>query len=492
MGHLLLRMDRILKEYPGLTAVKYVNLTVRQGEILGLIGENGAGKTTLVKIITGSLVSDYGSIFFDEKRVELRRPVDAHALGIHCIHQVSSLIPTMTVAENIYVLRKQFQRFFISRRKLMEEAVKVLEELELQIDLTQKAGELSLADQKLLEVAVSVSAGARLVIMDEPTSFLLENEVEMTLRLIKRLARNQVSVIFVSHRLNEILRVCDRIAVIRDGMSVGTFEASECTPRKLLHLMMGTLPERCSRLSPCGKAVALDMRGVSAKRLREVSLRLYEGEVLGLVGLPDAGGAELLRLLFGLEHRYSGDIFVRGKRVLLSTARKALGNGIAYLPGDRLREGIIAQMSIMENTCLCAQGRVSKAGVIKAALQRYVGAIAIREMNVRKAEPQTKMETLSAGQQQKIALYKALAVRPKILLLDEPTRGVDIIAKREILNKIQELSKEGISAMIVSNEYRELLEICHRVLFFKEGYCVADISAEELTLENALGYINEY
>ncbi|WP_341318087.1 sugar ABC transporter ATP-binding protein [Paraburkholderia sp. IMGN_8] len=480
----LLEMRGISKTFPGVRALDNVRLTVYPGEVHALMGENGAGKSTLMKILSGAYQADPGGeILIDGKAVVIDGPLAAKELGIAVIYQELSLAPNLTVAENIHAgreLRKGGRRWGVVDRAAMERSCEeVLARLGAGFRPQTLVGELSIAEQQLVEIARAVHTRARILVMDEPTTPLSSRETDRLFQLIRQLRAEGLAIIYISHRMAEIYELSDRVSVLRDGSYVGTLERAELSAESLVKMMVGRdisgfYRKQHSPYDP-GKSVLSVRDMADGCRVRGCSLELHAGEVLGIAGLVGAGRTELARLIFGAEPRLRGEVAIDGRTLALRTPRDAIDAGLVYLTEDRKRQGLFLDMSVRDNINMSVCGRDARLGVLNLARGAERARDAIHALSIRVAHPKVNVGSLSGGNQQKVLLSRLLETRPRVLILDEPTRGVDIGAKSEIYRIINELAKSGVGVIVISSELPEIIGVADRVLVMREGEIAGEL-----------------
>ncbi|WP_425145240.1 sugar ABC transporter ATP-binding protein [Deinococcus sp.] len=490
----LLDMQGIQKSFAGVLALDQASLSVGAGEVHALIGQNGAGKSTLIKVLTGAYRRDGGSIDFAGLPVDFASPLAAQRGGIATIYQEVNLVPLRSVAENIFLGREPKRWGLIQWRAMNSEAARLLSELGLKLDVTQPLGAYSTAVQQMVALARAVSISARLVIMDEPTSSLNEREVQTLFEVIRSLRGRGVSVIFVSHRLEELYAVCDRITVMRDGRTVHAGNISEISRLHLVEQMLGReirnegAQTGFVRGEGAGSGRALlDARDVlRGTRLRGASVEVGAGEVVGLAGLLGSGRSELARVIFGADHADSGEVRLDGQPAAFRTPADAIRAGLGFCSEDRKAEGIVPELSVRENLTLALLPRLSRAGVVDNARQAEIVERFIERLGIKTRHPDQPIRELSGGNQQKVLLARWLAMNPRLLILDEPTRGIDVGAKAEVQRLIGELAQEGLAVLMISSELEELIEGCHRVTVLRDGQTVARLSGTQISEERLL------
>ena len=488
----MLSLRGVTKRFGGTTALDHVDFDLRQGEIHALLGENGAGKSTLIKVLGGIHVPDAGSIHIDGRPAQIRGVADANRRGIRLIHQELSLAPNLTVAENIHLGREPRRFGLLDRRRMERDAEALVQALGLHEirDVRTVVSQLTVAHRQLVEIARALSCQARLLVLDEPTSSLSEAETEALFATLRRLRGQGVGIIYISHRLGEILRLADRITVLRDGHSIGTQPAAAVNQRELVRWMVGRdVADHGPPASPRPGDVALEVRQLRSARVSGVSLELRYGEVLGLAGLVGAGRTELARALFGIDPIDSGEIRVDGRRVVLRHPRDALAAGIVLVPEDRKRQGLVILQTVGFNLALPWTREWITGPVFRAEKRRAIIDRAIRGFHIRTAGEHECVLNLSGGNQQKLVVGKWMEQRPKILILDEPTRGVDVGAREEMFEIIRRLVESGMAVLLISSDLLEVLSMSHRVAVYKDGRILFTAPARELTSEHVMEHL---
>jgi len=490
----LLRMEGISKAFPGVQALSNVDLELAPGEVLALVGENGAGKSTLMKILSGAYRKDAGRIFVNGQEVEISGPSHAQQLGIAIIYQEFNLAPNLSAAANIFIGREPRRgpgRLFVDRRRMETEAQKLLDRIGARISASTLVRNLSVAERQMVEIAKALAVDARIIIMDEPTSALGEDEVENLFQVIQTLKAQSIGVIFITHRLEEIFRVADRVVVLRDGARVGGMPIQEATPEKIIQLMVGRdVGDLFQKKKAEIGAPLLEVRGLTRRGVVEnVSFTLRRGEILGFAGLVGAGRTETVRMIFGADPKDAGEIFIDGKPVMIESPRDALAAGIGFVPEDRSNYGLVLSLSVLENIVLPSLNRHTRLGVLldRMGLLRTAQEF-VNKLNIRVAHLRQKAMFLSGGNQQKTVVAKWLALRPRILIMDEPTRGIDVGAKAEIHALMSQLAQEGVGIIMVSSELPEILGMSDRILVMSEGKVAAILDREEATQELIMAY----
>ncbi len=493
----LLQMKHVTKSFPGVQALSDVSFDLHKGEVVGLVGENGAGKTTLMKVLCGVHSPDKGEILIEGKPVRLTSPKDAEIAGVAIIHQELSLVPSLSVMENILMGREPRTRWqTIDWREMARIATELLQLMEMPIDVGRPVEEFGVAVQQMIEIAKALSLNARILVMDEPTSSLSEQETKRLFAIVRRLKAREVGVVYISHKLEEIYEIADRITVLRDGLHVGTAPAKELPPEKMIQWMVGRkidqffpsrehhLGEELLRVS----SLTLPQPGKPGVNLVEnVSFSLRAGEILGLAGLRGAGNSDLLGAIFGrFGSLPESEIFIKGRKVRVVSPPQAIANGMAYLTNDRKASGLILPMSVMHNMTLVSLKQMTRFGWLHSLLEQRKSAPFIDSLAIRTPSLRSEISTLSGGNQQKAILAKWLMSEPSILLLDEPTRGIDVGAKAEIYSLMNRWASEGKGILLITSELPELLAMSDRILVMHRGKVTGEFSHEEATQEKVM------
>ncbi|MCL5071224.1 MAG: sugar ABC transporter ATP-binding protein [Actinobacteria bacterium] len=475
---LILEMKGISKRFGGTIALENVDLDVRYGEVHALVGENGAGKSTLMNILNGSLQQDSGDIFLKNNQINIKNPYIAQKLGISMVHQELKLIPELTVAENIFFGR-QTKHFFLNWKTLFNRADKVLAKLGAHIGSDKKVKSLSIAQRQQIEIAKALSQNCDLLILDEPTASLTPEEVNMLFKVIRTLTEHNISIIYISHRLEEIFRISDRITILRDGHKITTLNSSETDQDGVIKLILGTdklfLREKRKQINNINEEV-LKVDKLSIKnRLNNISFSLHRGEILGIAGLMGSGRTELLQSLFGNLNISSGDIYIHNKKYVPATPEKAVKSGVALVPEDRKKQGLIIGMNVKDNITLAGLENFYKFSFLNMYKEKKATMGIVEKLNIKINSIFQNTNSLSGGNQQKIVFGKWLLIDSDILLLDEPTRGIDVGAKEEVFNIIEDLASKGKSIIFVSSELAEVIQISDRILILYNRNIVKDL-----------------
>src|SRR5215203_3151637 len=485
-------MEGISKRFPGVVALDNVSLTVGTGEVVALIGENGAGKSTLMKILGGAISRDAGTVRIDGQAAEIRSPREASALGIEFIHQELSVLDNLDVAANIYLRREPTKGGvlkLIDRKRIYRESDQILRKLGLDISSRTPLGQLSLAQQQLVEIARALSAGARIIIMDEPTSSLTLSETRRLLEIVKDLKAQNVSIIYISHRMHEVEETADRAVVLRDGKNAGEIQGSEITHQRMVRMMVG---RDLKELFKTDRREAADVNGggFEVRRLRtlrypnhRIAFNVGKGEVLGFAGLVGAGRSEVARAIFGVEEAIEVDVSLDGTGLLIKDPQDAITHGIYLVPEDRRLSGLIVDFNVRENISLPNLDSYSSAKIINQAKESRAALDACKAINIKTPTPEMRAANLSGGNQQKVVLAKWLTFSPRVLIFDEPTRGIDVGAKAEIYELIRKLASEGVSVIVISSEMEEVLGISDRIAVMHEGRLTGILQREQFSEE---------
>ena len=490
----LLQVRAVTKSFPGVKALVAVEFTVRRGEVHALMGENGAGKSTLIKVLTGVYRRDGGEMLLEGRSVDPHSPQEAEALGISTVYQEVNLVPQLSVAENICLGRQQTRFGFINWKQIRARAGRALARLGIDIDVNEPVANYSIAIQQLVAIARALDVQAALLILDEPTSSLDEGEVERLFGILRQLKQQGLGIVFVTHFLDQVYAVSDRITVLRNGQFVGEYETAKLPRLELISKMMGRdlseadfkRGEAQGVAGPAQKPL-LELRGVGRRgSLQPIELAIHEGEILGLAGLLGSGRTETARLIFGIDRADIGEMALDGNRLALSSPREAMAYRFGFCPEDRKVEAIIPNLSVRENIVLALQAGRGWARYVSRAEQLKLTEQFIQALNIKTPGPEQPIRLLSGGNQQKVILARWLASHPRLLLLDEPTRGIDVGAKLEIEKLMQKLTGEGMAILFISSDLEETVRNSHRVVVLRDRRKVAELRGAEITESNIM------
>jgi ABC-type sugar transport system ATPase subunit len=493
----ILSLQQLCKQYPGVIALDHVDLTVEKGEVRALLGKNGAGKSTLVKILSGAVHPDSGEIHIDGQPVTIAGPADAFAQGICTVYQEMSLVPGLTVAENILLGRWPKQRLLgmsvINRKAIRPIAQAALDQLEVKLNLDETVSRLSVAQHQLIEIAKAISFNPRVLVLDEPTSALASGEVDVLHRVVRRLAEQGHAIIYVTHRLQEIPHVADSVTVLRDGRHIGTITAAEATPAVIANMMIGADWRRTEwgETKEAGE-VKLAVKGLNRQDLlHDISFEVRGGEVLGIAGLLGSGRTELVRAIFGLDKMDSGEIYVKGERIDHPTPVNMKAHGVGFTPEDRKRQGLVLPFAVRDNLTMASMNRFSVQGVLQPERGAALAMEMVQSLAIKTPGLGVPTGTLSGGNQQKVVVGNWLNTLPEILLMDEPTRGIDIQAKEQIFTLVRDLASQGLAVLFISSEIEEVLDVADRILIMNQGRITGEAKPDEIDLEVLLARVME-
>lgn len=487
MGEVILQMKDIDKSFPGVHALDHVSLEVKRGEVHALMGENGAGKSTLMKVLTGIYKKDSGTITYKGKEVEFHNTREAQDNGVVIVHQELNMVGDLTVAQNIFIGREPRKGFRIDDKKMIEDSKALFDRLHIEIDPTEKMSELTVGKQQMCEIAKAISHNAELIIFDEPSAALTEKEIEDLFVIIRDLREHGLGIIYISHRMDEIKVITDRVTVMRDGGYVGTLITEDCTKEDIINMMVGRViyekPKEKS-LVPDDAPVVLKVEHLNAgKMVQDVSFELRKGEILGFSGLMGAGRTETARAIFGADAKQSGDIYINGEKVEINSPEDAVKHGIGYLSEDRRRFGIVVGKSIIENSTMATLEDYMSGVFINKKKEKEITERYIKELDTKTPSSDQLVVNLSGGNQQKVVIAKWLVRNSDILIFDEPTRGIDVGAKNEIYKLMNKLASEGKSIIMISSEMTEILRMSDRIVVMCEGKKTGEVKIEEATQE---------
>jgi ABC-type sugar transport system ATPase subunit len=484
-----IQFNGITKRFPGVLALDSVSFGVERGSCHALMGENGAGKSTLGKILAGVYVADGGEIQLEGKPVHAPDPLAARKLGIAMVHQELAFCPNLTVAENLCLGELPSRAGWLDRRRMRDQARAMLDEIEADIPVDVPIGELSTAQEQMIQIAAALGTRAQVIVMDEPTSSLSVRESEHLFELLGKLKRRGITVIYVSHRLEEIFRLCDTVTVLRDGCHVATEKVASTSTERIIHQMVGREVKQYSSQNlsrELGEAVLRVDNLASPGKFSNVNFTLRKGEILGVAGLVGAGRSEVAQAIFGVDPAATGKVYVHGKEMPLGSVTTALASGIGFLPEDRKRMGLVLSMNCRENTSLAVLSRLNLGGFVKRRQERSIVQRYVEQLRVKTPSLEAGIDGLSGGNQQKVALAKWLARQCDILIVDEPTRGVDVGAKAEIHRLLDELACQGLALLVISSELPEVMNLSRRILVMREGVVAGELARENVSQPNLM------
>jgi ribose transport system ATP-binding protein len=490
MADFALEMRHITKRFPGVLALDDVNFACKRGEVHALVGENGAGKSTLMKILAGAYPPDGGEIVLNGEAVHFRQPNEAQALGVSIIYQDFNLLPHLNVMENIFIGHEPRRRLgLIDRPAMRRETQLLLDGLGISLDLQERVGRLSVAEQQMVEIAKTLSRDASIIAMDEPSAVLAGHELERLFEIIEALKAQDVAIIYISHRLDEVFQIADRVTVLKDGRWMHTSPIAEVSKPQLIRLMVGrTLDEAFPAPSSEAKQqVVLEVEGLSKENLlHDISFKLHRGEILGFAGLVGAGSTAVARAIFGADPADSGDIYLNGQLRQFKQPRQAVTSGIALVPEDRKNEALVMGMSVRDNITLPVLDRIQRFGWLNNTRVAEMVRKSIDEFSIKTSGPAQEVQYLSGGNQQKVVLAKWIGTQPEVVILDEPTHGVDVGAKAEVYEIIRRLAANGTAIIMISSELPEIMGMSDRILVMRRGHLVGELAQAEATEEKIL------
>lgn len=484
----LLEMKNIHKRFPGVYALKNIHFTLKEGEVHALLGENGAGKSTLIKVLGGIYQADEGEIFIQGKKAEIHNVFDAQKNGVAIIHQELVLVPYMTVAENIFLGREPVKRGLVDKTKMNTESAQLLCDYRLNFGPETLIADLTIAQRQMVEIVKAISFNSKILVMDEPTSSISDKEVDFLFKIMKTLTEKGVGIIYISHKMSELWQICDRVTVLRDGEYVGTETIKDITKDKLISMMVGrTLEQYYTRefLNPSEEVLRVENL-CDGKMVRDVSFNVRKGEIVGMAGLVGAGRSETMHCIFGLKKKYTGKIFLRGKEVRFKTAVEAINEGMAFVPEDRKLEGLYHVKSVTYNTSIEVLSDFIKGIFFNKKREAEIAQAYTDMMKTKTPSLEQHVNLLSGGNQQKVMIGRWLATNPSVLILDEPTRGVDVGAKAEIYAIMNYLVKQGISIIMISSELPEIINMSDRIYVMANGKVTGCINHQDVSQEKIM------
>lgn len=478
----ILTLKNITKEFPGVKALDDVTINIERGTIHGLVGENGAGKSTLIKVLAGIYQPNKGEIILDGKPCRFNSPIEARRAGISVVHQEIKLAEPLSVAENMFLGNVQLKNGLVDWKGMRRRAQEIVEDLGMDIDINAQVSSLTVAKKQIVEIMHAINNNSRILIMDEPSAVLTDRELEVMFRIVKQLRDKGITIIYISHRLDEIFGLCSNVSVLRDGRHIDTIPVASVDRQGLINMMVGREmgQEYPKEVGNVGGTI-LEVKNLSRGILQDISFEVKSGEVFGISGLVGAGRTELARAILGIDKPESGEVYVRGKKVHYRTFADAIRDGLGLIPEDRKLQGLVQIMSVKRNTTLVNMKRVLRAGVISSSLEEKLSKEYANKLHVVTPSMETEVQYLSGGNQQKVVIAKWLFQNPEILFLDEPTRGIDVGAKAEIYRLINRMAKEGKTIIMISSEMPELLGMCDRIMVMHEGHKMGELNAAEAT-----------
>lgn len=478
----ILTLKNITKEFPGVKALDDVTINIERGTIHGLVGENGAGKSTLIKVLAGIYQTNKGEIILDGKPCRFNSPIEARRAGISVVHQEIKLAEPLSVAENMFLGNVQLKNGLVDWKGMRRRAREIVEDLGMDIDINAQVSSLTVAKKQIVEIMHAINNNSRILIMDEPSAVLTDRELEVMFRIVKQLRDKGITIIYISHRLDEIFGLCSNVSVLRDGRHIDTIPVASVDRQGLINMMVGREmgQEYPKEVGNVGGTI-LEVKNLSRGILRDISFEVKSGEVFGISGLVGAGRTELARAILGIDKPESGEVYVRGKKVHYRTFADAIRDGLGLIPEDRKLQGLVQIMSVKRNTTLVNMKRVLRAGVISSSLEEKLSKEYADKLHVVTPSMETEVQYLSGGNQQKVVIAKWLFQNSEILFLDEPTRGIDVGAKAEIYRLINRMAKEGKTIIMISSEMPELLGMCDRIMVMHEGHKMGELNAAEAT-----------
>ena len=478
----ILTLKNITKEFPGVKALDDVTINIERGTIHGLVGENGAGKSTLIKVLAGIYQPNKGEIILDGKPCRFNSPIEARRAGISVVHQEIKLAEPLSVAENMFLGNVQLKNGLVDWKGMRRRAREIVEDLGMDIDINAQVSSLTVAKKQIVEIMHAINNNSRILIMDEPSAVLTDRELEVMFRIVKQLRDKGITIIYISHRLDEIFGLCSNVSVLRDGCHIDTIPVASVDRQGLINMMVGREmgQEYPKEVGNVGGTI-LEVKNLSRGILQDISFEVKSGEVFGISGLVGAGRTELARAILGIDKPESGEVYVRGKKVHYRTFADAIRDGLGLIPQDRKLQGLVQIMSVKRNTTLVNMKRVLRAGVISSSLEEKLSKEYADKLHVVTPSMETEVQYLSGGNQQKVVIAKWLFQNSEILFLDEPTRGIDVGAKAEIYRLINRMAKEGKTIIMISSEMPELLGMCDRIMVMHEGHKMGELNAAEAT-----------
>lgn len=489
MNEVIVSMENICKTFPGVKALDHVNFELRSGEVMALLGENGAGKSTLMKVLSGVYTRDDGSLKIFGKEYGDLTPKQAQEVGVAIIHQELNMCRHLSVAENMFLGREISGRFALNNTKMEQEAKRILDDLKIDIDPKETVGELPVSKQQMVEIAKALSINAKILIMDEPTSSLTAREIEDLFRIIRKLKSEGKGIVYISHRLEELQHIVDRVTIMRDGQYITSMNFGDVSMEQIISHMVGReIKEKFPRVECKKGKKVFEVKHLNAGRMvRDINFTVYEGEIVGFAGLMGAGRTETTRAIFGVDPKESGEIYVDDKKVEIKCPMDAIRNGVVLAPEDRKKDGLCTKLSIRHNLTLPNLDIVcNKLGVVNGRKEDALCEKAVADLKIKTPDVEVDSGNLSGGNQQKVMIGRWLATDPRILILDEPTRGVDVGAKAEIYGIMNELVKQGMSIIMISSELPEIINMSDRIYVMNEGRVTGCLDHTDVTQEKIM------
>ena len=484
---IILTLKGITKEFPGVKALDDVTINVERGTIHGLVGENGAGKSTLIKVLAGIYHPEAGEIILEGKSRKFSSPIEARAAGISVVHQEIKLAEPLSVAENMFLGNVMMKGRLVDWKGMRQRAREIVDDLGMDIDVNAQVSSLTVAKKQIVEIMHAINNNSRILVMDEPSAVLTNRELDVMFRIVRQLREKGITIIYISHRLDEVFDLCDNVSVLRDGRHIDTLPIEQITRQGLINMMVGREMGQEYPKEPgnIGKTI-LEVKNLSRGILKDISFEVKAGEVFGISGLVGAGRTELARAILGIDKPESGEVFVRGKKVNYRRFSDAIRDGLGLIPEDRKLQGLVQIMTVERNTTLVNLPRISPGGVLRKGLEKQYAEEYAQKLRVMTPSMDTEVQYLSGGNQQKVVVAKWLFREAEILFLDEPTRGIDVGAKSEIYRLINEMVKEGRTVIMISSEMPELLGMCDRIMIMHEGRKMGELTREEATQEKIM------
>ncbi len=488
----ILKLENVTKEYPGVIALNNASIEFQRGKVHSLVGENGAGKSTAIKLITGAIEKTSGKIYYKGKELEDNSPINSLNLGIIPVYQELNMIPSLSIAENIFYGNEKMNGISLDKKYMLKKSSELLKELGLKLSSKTKIRDLGIGNQQLIEIAKTLVRKVEILILDEPTASLTENEIENLFNIINRLKDDGVTIIYISHRLEEVLEISDTITILRDGEVIETKASRELDEEELVKLIVGRVITRSKTEKNKEKIneKILELKDINTEKVKDINLSLFKGEILGIAGLVGSGRTELARAIFGVDKVISGEVFIGGVSEKISSPKQAIEKGISFITEDRKSLGLLLDLSVLENTSYTSLKSFSKMGIIDKEEEKKLVKEILEKLQVKYSSLGEKVLNLSGGNQQKIVIGKWLLSDSSILIFDEPTRGIDVGAKEEIYNILRDLTKEGKSLIIISSEMEEVINLADRILVMSNGYIVSQydplkVRPEEIFIDSA-------